>query len=241
MYWYTKFEKPSFILSLDIVRKPLSTENWSTAPVTLKSRSRSTICNPMRAPKVMYLHTKFEEPSFILAKDILRKPPSIENQSTALVTLKSGSRLTIWNPMLAPKVMYLNTKFEKPCFSLPQDIVRKLPKSVNNPCDLEKWVKVNHLQPHASSQGDVPIHEFREPSFILSQDIVRKCPSIENWSTAPVTLKSRSRSTICNPVLAPKVMYVHTKFEEPSLNLSQDITDLYKSLQQVNFSEFDLM
>ena len=57
------------------------------------------------APKVMYLYTKFEEPSFILSQDIVWKPPSIENRSMAPVTLKSWSRSTICNPMLAPNLV----------------------------------------------------------------------------------------------------------------------------------------
>ena len=72
----------------------------------------------------MYLHTQFEESSFILFQDIVRKPPSIENRSTASVTLRSGSRSTIYNPMLAPKEMYLHTQFEEPSFILSQDIVQ---------------------------------------------------------------------------------------------------------------------
>ena len=41
--------------------------------ITLKSGSSSTMYNPMLAPKVMYMHTKFEEPSFILSQDIVQK------------------------------------------------------------------------------------------------------------------------------------------------------------------------
>ena len=103
------------------------------------------------APKVMYLCTKFEEPSFILSQDIVWKPPSIENRSTDPVTLKSGSRSTICNPMLAPKVMYMHTKFTEPSFTRSQDIVRKRPSTEN-----KSTVSVNF------------------------SDIVRKRPSIEN-------------------------------------------------------------
>ena len=56
--------------------------------------------------------------------------------------------------MLAPEVMYMYTKFEEPSFIFSQDIVRaetsKYWKSVNGPCDLKKWAKVNHMQSHAS-------------------------------------------------------------------------------------------
>ena len=94
--------------------------------VNLKIGSRSTICNPILAPKVMYLHRKFEEPSFVLSQDIMQKPPSTEIRTTEPVTLKSGPRSTICNPILAPKVMYLHTKFEEPSFILSQNIVQNL-------------------------------------------------------------------------------------------------------------------
>ena len=87
------------------MQKPPRLENRSTAPVTLESGSRSTICNPTLAPEVMQLHTILEKHSFILSQDIVRNPQSIKNWSTAPVTLKSGSRSTIYTPMLASEVM----------------------------------------------------------------------------------------------------------------------------------------
>ena len=72
--------------------------------MTLKSGSMSTICNAILSLKVINQYTKFEETRFILSQDIVWKPPSIENRSTAPLTLTSRSRSTIYNPVLAPEV-----------------------------------------------------------------------------------------------------------------------------------------
>ena len=102
---HAKLDEPSFILSQNIMQKPPSSENRPMAPMTLKSGSRSTIHIPMLAHEVMQSCIKCEEPMFIISQDIMWKPSSIENGSTADVTFKSGSRSAIYNPMLAREVM----------------------------------------------------------------------------------------------------------------------------------------
>ena len=66
--WHGKFDEDKSNISQDIEQR------WFTCNEELESRSRSTTCKPDLYLLVRYLHIKFEDPSLIISRDIVRKP-----------------------------------------------------------------------------------------------------------------------------------------------------------------------
>ena len=117
-----------------------------------------TDVSPFFKPLRVKRHTILDRPSSILSWFIVQKQSSNKNKLTASVTLKSGSKSTIYNTILSLKMVNQQTKFWRAqlySFSRYCTKTSKYKKLVKGHCDLEKWVKVKNLQSHASPWGNL--------------------------------------------------------------------------------------
>ena len=73
--------------------------------MTLRRLSKSNICNCILPSKVVNQHTNFEEKNFILSQVTIQKPTRIKNKLSESVILKNKSRSTMYQCILAFKVV----------------------------------------------------------------------------------------------------------------------------------------